>query len=180
MPALPKLERVRKRAVRVLEKGHRCTGADVHVGLAGNESDAKTLGGAKDPIVVVCGAEVERGCCASTEEFNDSELGRRFNPVTIERRLIGPGAKPEPVEEFESVRLVPEQRLYNVDVALNEARKDCSIAGVKDAGGTAILDRAIGHGRNSAVANSDFSPEMDSVRDHWQNQAVPDHQIRRK
>ena len=100
MPALPERGGVRKRALGVFEKGRRCVGADVHVGLAGNESDAKSLGGAKDPIVVVCGAEVERGCCASTEEFDDSELGRRFNPVTIERRLIGPGAKPKPVEEL--------------------------------------------------------------------------------
>ncbi len=133
----------------------------------------------KDPVVVVSGAKVECGRRPAAEEFGDSELGRRLNPVAIESRLIGPGAKSQPVEELEAIRLMPEQRLHDVDVTLNEARKDCRIAGVEDAGGIAIIDGSIGYGRNATVANSDVSPKIVSLRDHRQDQAVPDHEIRR-
>jgi hypothetical protein len=66
-----------------------------------------------------------------------------------------------------------------VDVALNEAGKDCRIAGVEDTGATAIIDSAIGYGRNASVTNSDVSLKIVSVGDHWQDQPAPDHEIRR-
>jgi hypothetical protein len=139
MPALPEFGGIGKRALRVLEKGRRCTVADVHVGFAGHESDAEGLGGAKDPVVVVRGAEVERGRRAAAQKLGDTELGRRFDTVSIEGRLIRPGAKPKPVKELEAVGLMTEQRLHDVDVALDESRKYHRIAGVEDAGGTAII-----------------------------------------
>ena len=97
------------------------------------------LGGVKDPIVVVRGAEIERGRGAAAQELDDPELGCRLDPVAVEGRLVGPGAKPQPVEELEAVRLVAEQRLHDVDVALDEARKHCRIAGIEDAGGIVII-----------------------------------------
>ena len=108
MPALSEFGGVGKRTVRVFEKGWRCTVSDVHVGFSGYESDAELFGDAKDPIVVVRGAKVESGRRAAAEKFGDSELCRRFNPVAVESRLIGPGPKPKPVKELESVRLMSE------------------------------------------------------------------------
>jgi hypothetical protein len=127
------------------------------VGHAGYESDAERFGGAKDPIVVVRGAEVEGCRCAAAQEFDDSELGCRFDAITVESCLVRPGAKPEPVEELETVRLMPEQRLYDVDVALDKAREHRRTTGVEDLGGIAFGSRMIGNGRYAAVADCNVS-----------------------
>ena len=79
----------------------------------------------------------------------------------------------------EAVGLMPEQRLHDVDMALDETRKHHCIAGVEDVGGTAIFARTMGYGRDAAVSDRDVSLEKVSVRNHRQEKAVPDHEIRR-
>ena len=52
-----------------------------------------------------------------------------------------------------------EQRLNDVDVALDEARKYRCIAGVEDVGCIAVIASVFGHGRDAAVADRDVTPK---------------------
>ena len=50
--------------------------------------------------------------------------------VAVERGLVGPDRVAQPRQQLEAVRLVAEQRLHDMDVALDEAGQDQRLAGV--------------------------------------------------
>ena len=90
--------------------------------LAADEPDPETLGSLEYPFVVVGGSEIESSRGPAAQKLGDAEFGCRPDTVSVEGGLVRPRPQPQPIEQFEPVGLVPQQRLHHVDVPLDKAR----------------------------------------------------------
>ena len=93
------------------------------------------LGDREHAIVVVTAAEVERGGGATAQQLGDSQLCGGLDAVAVERRLVGPGAIAKPRQQLDAVGLVAQQRLDDVDVALDEPGQHHGVRAVQGSAG---------------------------------------------
>ena len=96
----------------------------VHQGVAARHPEAGRLRRAEDGVGVADGPHVEERGRPAGGELGEAEAGGELERLVVVRGLAGPDVRLEPREELEVVGTVPQERLAEVDVRLDEAGEE--------------------------------------------------------
>ena len=177
MPSLAESFGVGERALRIFQETGRNSVAHVHVGSARDHPDAQVFGGLEDAVVIVGGAEVQSCRGASREQLGDAQSGRGGDAVAVESRLVGQGSTVEPLEKGQAVRLVAQQRLDDMDVALDQTGDHRGVTCIKFGrrrDGTGTSGKDLG---DSTATDQDVPFEPVPIPLHWDDGSTADQKV---